>query len=78
MSGTTEEAQGVNHSTTTNTDNNDNDEKVIRDKNWVLSLLLNNNSNIYKISITIGFIGVILHFLLIKSNNNNNNTGSNF
>lgn len=78
VSGTTEEAQGVNHSTTTNTDNNDNDEKVIRDKNWVLSLLLNNNSNIYKISITIGFIGVVLHFLLIKSNNNNNNTGSNF
>ena len=41
-------------------------------------IIINNNSNIYKISITIGFIGVILHFLLIKSNNNNNNTGSNF
>lgn len=48
-----------------NSNNNDENKKVvIRNKDW---LLLTNN--LYKISITIGFLGIMIHFILVKYNN---------
>ncbi|KAL6451713.1 GYP8 GTPase-activating protein GYP8 [Candida maltosa Xu316] len=37
---------------------------VVRNKNWLLS-----TNTIYRVSVTIGFIGVIMHFILVKYDN---------
>lgn len=48
--------------------NEENKKVVIRNKDW---LLLTNN--LYRISITIGFLGIMIHFILVKYNNSHYN-----